>query len=89
MSSLGTRLDRLEQRAGLAVADGPLGDVMVRGGQGRTPAQVARVALEHFLWRIGRNDTAAVAAMSDEEVCELLTRLRDRVFHPLDKKERA
>lgn len=82
--SLGTRLDRLEQRAGLAFADGPLGEIMVNGGQGRTPAEIARVALAHVFWAAGSGDPPA---MSDQERWQLLTRLRDSVFHRRSKDE--
>lgn len=81
-------LRNLEARAaGLTVAEGPLATIITKGGQGRTPGQVARVALEHVLWRIGRDDAAAFAAMSDQEVFAFLWKLREKVYHFQRKDE--
>jgi hypothetical protein len=76
MSSLSIWLRSLEDLAGRRLRHrGPLGKLFRHGGQGRTPAQVQRIFLEHLGWRLGRE----IPAVSDEDAARVVEFLRGRL----------
>jgi len=77
MPSLLSRLESIEKQAGdMFHGDGPLGDLLRRGGQGRLPGETERIVCEHVHWLLGREMPAEVSNAHVDEFCERLTRRR-------------